>query len=155
MSASPGPDPHPVFVYGTLQPGGRYWARFAAPYVTGVRPARVRGTLYDLPAGYPALVPAAGPGEDGSGADAPWVHGVLLLSAHPGFLPGLDRLEGFDPARPPAANLYQRVLLPVWPDHPEGPSLTPTAAPHRAWVYVMESARLPSGARLLPAGRWP
>lgn len=146
-----------LFVYGTLKRGhtGHYLLR---EDLAGA-PASVRGTLYELPQGYPALsvpqedVRAVGTSspdadartEEAFGAekiapkDGPRVHGeVFRIEGPPEWLSKLDRYEGFDPR---GASLYRRVLIPVH----AGPEPTP------AWTYVMDS---PTGKHL-PEGRWP
>ncbi|MHB8781780.1 MAG: gamma-glutamylcyclotransferase, partial [Candidatus Geothermincolia bacterium] len=59
----------PVFVYGTLKPGGKLY-RHVADVVGDVKTARVQGRLYETPFGYPLLVP--------SGEEGVWVQGFLL-----------------------------------------------------------------------------
>ncbi|GAA0648584.1 hypothetical protein GCM10010174_85030 [Kutzneria viridogrisea] len=83
--------PHPnswparVFVYGTLQPGGRAW-RLIRPMVVGrPRPVRVPGTLYDTGLGYPAL-------RLGGSGEVPGA--VLTLRDPAACLPVLDEYEG-------------------------------------------------------------
>ena len=126
------------------------------------REATVRGRLYDLPYGYPALVvpkediratgatdyPADA--EKGRVAEAGsqealsgWgiVYGEVLGFDDPGErLPALDSLEGF---RPDEKSFYRRVLIPAM--------LAQTGATVLAWAYAIESE---SGV-YLPGGRWP
>ena len=122
----------------------------------------MRGRLYDLPFGFPALV---GPEEDvyavGTGdylADAElsqnigsgeredlagWdvVHGELMTFGDPAErLPPIDGLEGF---RPGAQSFYTRVLVPVTPARGGQTEL--------AWTYSIEEG---SGV-YLPMGVWP
>jgi gamma-glutamylcyclotransferase (GGCT)/AIG2-like uncharacterized protein YtfP len=125
------------------------------------REATVRGRLYHLPYGYPALIvpetdiratgttdyPAdaekggvaeAGSQEGLSGWDT--VYGEVLSFDDPGErLPALDRLEGF---RPDEESFYRRVLTPA--------TLSRTGATVLAWIYAIESE---SGV-YLPGGRW-
>ncbi len=146
-----------VFVYGTLKRGQRnhvycHGARF-------VRDATVRGRLYDLPSGYPALVVphedvrAAGtadPQRDVREAQGlnhqpqemkgPEVFGELYTFDDAARLRALDRLEGFEPGNP--FGPYRRVLL---------PARAADAGIVLAWVYVAGEA---CGTHL-PAGRWP
>jgi hypothetical protein len=124
--------------------------------------ASVRGRLYELPSGFPALVvpetdvQATGTTDYLADAEAPnrvragsqesyldWdmVHGELLSFEDPeARLPALDGLEGF---RPGEQSLYKRVLIPV--------TLLATGTPVLAWTYVGEAAR----GVYLPGGRWP
>ncbi len=131
-----------------------------------VEEARVRGRLYDLPSGYPAMVVpeedvrAVGTADSARDAseqqalnhvgvhrqegvhrqDGIVVYGELFTFDDPEErLPALDRLEGFDPYGP---NPYRRVLI---------PAETSGGAGVLAWAYVAED---PSGTHL-PGGRWP
>ena len=150
-----------VFVYGTLKRGQRNHGRLCDGLVTA-REATVRGRLYDLPYGYPALVvpeedifatgttdyPAdaergraaeAGP----QGAPSGWgtVYGEIFGFDDPEErLPALDDLEGFHPDE---ESFYRRVLIPATP--------TPTGTTVLVWAYAIESE---SGV-YLPDGRWP
>ena len=151
--------PFALFAYGSLKRGLLYHDRFCTGTIHAEE-ATVRGELYDLPFGFPALVVppedvratgTADPIRDAAterrlGAsevvpvsDGPRVFGELYVFDDPEErLPALDRLEGFDPA---GQSLYRRVLLPV--ALPESVTL--------AWAYVMGG---PSGVHL-PGGRWP
>lgn len=121
----------------------------------------MRGDVYDLPQGYPALVVpgesiyALGTGYPTWDAEEQWrlsrgpvpplegqrVFGEIFAFDDPeSRLPALDRLEGFDPTD--ASSHYRRVLLPV--ETSEGSSLL-------AWAYVVEE----SSGTYLPEGRWP
>jgi gamma-glutamylcyclotransferase (GGCT)/AIG2-like uncharacterized protein YtfP len=149
-----------VFVYGTLKRGQRNHA-----YCHGaarVRGAKVRGALYDLAEGYPALVVpeqdvlAVGSAdhlrdvaEVGYGSrpveipalERPTVFGELYTFDDPEErLPDLDLLEEFVPGNP--ASPYRRVLI---------PALTEDGTVVLAWSYA---ARHPGGKHL-PEGRWP
>ena len=88
--------------------------------------ATTRGTLWDLPAGYPAL----GPGEG-------LVHGELVDPPDDRLLRALDGYEGVQ------EGLYRREAVDV----------TVGLRAVRAWAYVMDD---PSrhGGRRLPHGRW-
>lgn len=112
-----------LFVYGTLMTGGTQEALLGRSSRT---PATTRGTLWDLPAGYPAL----GPG-------AELVHGEVVELAHAAMLGVIDRYEGV------SEGLYRRVLVDVQID----------GRADRAWTYVMDQPRL-RGGRRVPGGRW-
>lgn len=127
-----------------------------------VEEATLRGRLYDLSLGFPALVVpeesvrAAGAADYTSDARASGrlaedggakvssgavVHGELMAFDDPeDRLPAIDALEGY---RPGAQGFYKRVLVPV---EPSGANATVLA-----WAYAVESA---SGV-YLPGGRWP
>lgn len=99
-------------------------------------PARIRGRLFDLPAGYPAC----GEGEG-------WVDGFLLYFDDPGALAAIDRFEGYDPEGPAGGNLYFRRRVAVF-DPPGEPF-------DAAWAYFMSPERLGAeGARPWPGGLW-
>lgn len=148
-----------VFVYGTLKRGERNHDAFCGGAMT-TEETTVRGRLYDLPAGYPALVVpeedvhalgTADPSRDaaeggrhsavGAGpAGDLAVFGELLTFDDPEIrLPVLDTLEGFVPGDP--SSPYCRVLIPTF---------TENGATQLAWAYVVNEA---SGRRL-PSGRW-
>ncbi len=151
-----------MFFYGTLKRGHRNHD----PFCRGARfvdEATLRGKVYGLPLGYPALIV---PREDviAVGTSAPLrdaaeqsrlarehgearppggtrVFGELFAFDDPeARLPALDRLEGFDPED--GSSPYRRVLLPVETANNDGVL---------AWAYVVEAT---SGVHL-PEGRWP
>jgi len=150
-----------VFVYGTLKRGQRNHERFCRG-VLAVSEASLRGRLYDLPLGFPALVVPkedvratgtadyradvetqnhARSGTPGTSPNRDVIHGELMSFDDPEeCLPALDGLEGF---RPGEKSFYGRVLVPA--------TLAKTGAIVPAWVYVVEAA---SGV-YLPGGCWP
>ncbi|HET7272229.1 MAG TPA: gamma-glutamylcyclotransferase family protein [Rubrobacter sp.] len=149
-----------MFFYGTLKRGQRNHDRYCRGALR-VEEAKVRGELYDLPFGYPALVVpeesihAVGtedltrdiqeqlqPGRERvPQLEGPRVSGeILAFDDAESRLPPLDRLEGFDPAE--ASSHYMRVLLPV----ETGESLGILA-----WAYVVKA----SSGTYLPGGSWP
>jgi gamma-glutamylcyclotransferase (GGCT)/AIG2-like uncharacterized protein YtfP len=148
-----------LFFYGTLKRGQINHARFCRGFASA-EDATVRGSLYDLPFGFPALVVpeedvrAVGTDDPSHDAalqqrlapqiaprpDGPRVFGELFVfDRFDELLPALDRFEGFDPVAD--SGLYRRVLVPV-----ETPRKTILA-----WVYAQ---RKPAGS-YLPNGRWP
>ncbi|BBL79155.1 AIG2 family protein [Rubrobacter xylanophilus] len=148
-----------LFLYGTLKRGQPSHEAFCQGYLS-VAEAAVRGEIFTLPDGYPALVV---PEEDmlatGTAdplADAalqeraehrelpepqrPLVRGELYLFGDPeARLPALDAFEGF---RPGGESLYLRVLVPAL--------AAGTVVP--AWTYTMPGE--PEGTPL-PGGVWP
>ena len=125
-----------------------------------MREATIRGRLYELPNGFPALVVpeedilATGTTNyladaeeqrhvvlDSRGPSTRWdtVHGELMIFDDPEErLPALDALEGYVPGE---EGLYERVLVPV---EIAGETVL-------AWTYRMERA----AGVYLPGGRWP
>ena len=148
-----------LFFYGTLKRGHANHERFCRGY-RRVEEATVRGRLYDLPSGYPALVVpeedvrglgTADPSHDAAEQqhlartgvyrpDGTLVYGELFVFDDPEErLPALDRLEGFDPG---GSSLYRRVLIPA--EFSGGAGVL-------AWAYAIEK----SSGVYLPGGRWP
>lgn len=133
---------HPVarsfslFVYGTLQPGEENYDRYCKKWVTQVQAATVRGRLFDLPLGYPALT-----------AGDNLVHGFLLSFGDPAVLALLDDLEDYDPDRSPNQNEYLRVRTQAL--SPAGQRLG------QVWIYQMQPERVAHARGLwLPDGKW-
>jgi gamma-glutamylcyclotransferase (GGCT)/AIG2-like uncharacterized protein YtfP len=113
-----------LFVYGTLMTGER-----TAGLLGDCRrqPARVRGQMYRLPAGYPAIR---------LGGDA-LVHGELVSGFEARRLGVLDQYEGVN------QGLYRRVEV----------TALCGLERVRAWAWVMDDPYLRGGV-LLEAGRW-
>jgi gamma-glutamylcyclotransferase (GGCT)/AIG2-like uncharacterized protein YtfP len=87
LSGAPDPDAWParLFVYGTLQPGGRSWHLLAAAAAGPAEPVTLPGTLLDTGLGYPAMLREDGPGVPGH---------VVPLRDPAVLFPRLDRFEG-------------------------------------------------------------
>lgn len=109
-----------VFVYGTLQPGERYYGPYCADAVIEAVPAIAHGELYDLPLGYPAMTPGDRP-----------IQGYCLTFDSPDALARLDELEEYEPGRSPQENEYQRETIEVF-------SLDRQPLGY-AWVYRMST----------------
>lgn len=116
-----------LFVYGTLMQGQPLEGYLAA---LSPRPARTKGHLFRLPAGYPALAPH----ESGD-----WVQGELVSLPSLARLTVLDMVEGVD------KGLFSRRKIPV--DF-QGQS-------HHVWAYVMTRSKIEAiGGRPIPSGDW-
>ncbi|TNE85652.1 MAG: gamma-glutamylcyclotransferase [Deltaproteobacteria bacterium] len=114
----------PLFVYGTLmEKGGQGGLIGHLPR----RPATMRGSLWRMPAGYPALRTDA-VGE---------VHGELVELTDEAIFRILDAYEGVD------EGLYQREVRTAVVGLVRIP----------AWVYVMRDPEQRGGTHL-PSGRW-
>ena len=123
----------PVFVYGTLRPGGLAFRRIAL-FVRGIERAVLLGAdLYDLGA-YPMALPGAG-----------IVVGELLTvhdEVYAYALHGLDRYEGYDAARDDGLYLRQRVTV------------TPSEGrPVTAWTYLGKPETV-AGRPIIAGGDW-
>jgi gamma-glutamylcyclotransferase (GGCT)/AIG2-like uncharacterized protein YtfP len=119
-----------VFVYGSLMPGGSYWARYCAGKVTAQQRARVHGRIFCGHDGYLALTTAID--------DLRWVPGWVLTLRDESVLRDFDQLEDFDAGRAPEQNDYQRVRVNYFADDD---SPAPTAL-GEAWAYVMTETQL-------------
>lgn len=126
----------PLFVYGTLKPGQWAFDQFCQGQVLALAPALVRGRLYHLCLGYPAL--SLEPG---------WVQGVLLTLARPESLAAIDDFEEYDPQAPDQSP-YQRRWQPVY--HLDRRPFS------QAWLYTMAPDRIQRlEGEWLPEGVWP
>ena len=133
-----GGSPLVMFFYGTLKRGERNHEHFCGGALR-IEEGAVRGDLFDVQLGYPALVVpeesicAFGTGDYRRDAEeqqrlgrgpvplleGPRVFGEIFAFDDPeSRLPDLDRLEGFDPAD--VSSNYRRVLLPVEKDEGSG-----------------------------------
>ena len=125
-----------VFVYGTLKPGESNH-HYCGNLILNQAPALVRGRLYALPAGYPAMTTGEG-----------WVKGVWLTFADSQLLSALDQLEEYVPDRPAAQNEYQRVWVELFSGDQELIGF--------GWTYQMSAERIrQEGGRFLGSGEWP
>lgn len=123
-----------VFVYGTLKPGERNF-HYCDGYVESETLAYVRGVLYELPFGYPAMTRGNRK-----------VKGVLLKISNPAILMNLDSLEGYDPQRTSGANEYERHLVKVY-------SLEDRFIVE-AWTYFMNLAKIEQYQGTLIESNW-
>lgn len=130
-------EPIHVFVYGTLKPGGHYWAQFCEGKVSEATPAMVKGLLFHLPMGYPALCI--------DHTDC-WAHGFILTLTNEAALAGFDFLEGYHATRSENKNEYQRVRF---------DALTGNKQKLNVWTYVMKVEKIDAlGGTPVPGGNW-
>lgn len=123
----------PVFVYGTLRPGGAAFGRFAAS-MRKVEPARLDGAdLYDL-GPYPMAV---------AGAGVVWGE-VLHLNplVYHFTLHALDRYEGYHP--PTDGGLFVRRAVQV---------TLASGERSAAWTYLGQPEQV-EGMPRVPGGDW-
>lgn len=127
---------HRIFVYGTLKPGGRYHRRYLQGRKHSALPGYVRGRLYTLRDGYPAMTE----GDD-------WIKGCLIAFDDDRILQDLDKLEEYYPDHPRHESFYYRAEVPCFDcDKRE---LMP------AWVYLMDPATVRTEQGVyLPKGTW-
>ena len=134
-----------VFVYGTLKPGEENYQAYCDKKIKHTERAFTFGTLYDLPAGYPAMTWGKNP-----------VYGYVYEFADIAVLNQLDELEDCDPAAPSSQNLYNRYKIEVFrfqtnPSNQVGVSDSLGCT----WAYFMDYQRiLELGGTLLPDGWW-
>jgi len=116
-----------LFVYGTLMSGDQSGGLL---HGLPVEPARTKGRLYRMPAGYPAMV---------LDKDGPWVQGELVTLDNPGRLLLLDTFEGVP------QGLYSRKVIRV--------AFGGRSA--ACWAYVMTAAQVKSRkAARLKGNNW-
>lgn len=131
--------PEELFVYGTLLPGQKNF-RHIASLVSGHEVAKVRGRLYYIPWGFPALVESD---------EAGWVCGALLRFGCPvgEALEVCDHIEGYRP-EDEKGSLFIRVVKKVVPEKGE---------PRQAWCYCLSPywrPRLLKIAEEIVGGDW-
>ena len=125
-----------MFVYGTLKPGEAAHEQYCAPYLKASQPAWVRGVLFHLPQGYPALT-------EGDR----WVEGALLHLREEAAIAQMDAFEDYDPTLPDVENLYVRRSRPVFSTERQSLGL--------AWIYLMAPERVAElGGIVIPNGVW-
>ncbi|WP_052055547.1 gamma-glutamylcyclotransferase [Myxosarcina sp. GI1] len=125
-----------VFVYGTLKPGESNYQYYCAAKVRSRSPAYVRGKLYSLPFGYPAI--AEGDNK---------VTGFLLEFTDFNVLQDLDFLEGYGEDRDLELNEYYRLLVPVY-------ELDSDRLLTNAWCYFMEESKIARFKGIAVASGW-
>lgn len=124
-----------IFVYGTLLEGEEN-SGFTAGLPTS--PAKARGCIYRMPAGYPAMVVAPAhiaPRDQRQG----WVIGELIELPDDRRLAFLDNLEGVN------RGLYVRTKINV--------SVASRTCEAWAWVMPYEQVKRMKGA-LIKGGQW-
>lgn len=129
----------PLFAYGTLRPGGRYWENIAH-CIQDYEPAQAHGfQMYEMPEGYPAIEPGQGT-----------VVGDLLYvraGQRELLLEIADEIEGYEPQS--LDSLYIRLTADVERFRKPG-LLIP------AYIYVIHPGRgsLAELAEPIAGGDW-
>ncbi len=119
-----------LFVYGTLREGGSNHAWLQRTQPEGLTRAWVAGRLFQLSAGYPALVPAPEPDKPPPGPG--WVRGDFV-----GYEDDQDlncALADLDPLEGVEEGLFTREILPV---------ILESGHRYHAWTYLFHVERLP------------
>ncbi len=125
-----------VFVYGTLKPGEANYLAYCEGKIASQTPAYIRGDLYHLSVGYPAIT---------LGDNR--VYGVLLTFYTIEVLTSLDCLEDYQPDRKAELNEYNRRLVTVY-------NLKDLAIA-QAWAYFMTLAKVKQyGGKQVLSGNW-
>ena len=112
-----------VFVYGTLKPGEKNYLNYCAGKTIKETKAYVRGQLYHLSLGYPAITKGDKK-----------IEGYLLTFADRSILTSLDELEDYQPKRSPDLNEYYRQQVSIY-DLADGFLA-------EAWVYLMNIEKI-------------
>ncbi len=122
------------FVYGSMSEGLVHFQKIK-DFVLSSKPARIQGKAHRLKVGYPVVL------EDGSDA----IPGHLItLKTTDLLVQLLDQFHGFD-SMDEARSLYYRKTVNVWLDDQTQES---------AEVYLLNSRKLPSNAKVIPQGDW-
>lgn len=124
-----------VFVYGTLKPGYENHNLYCRDRLLESRPAQVKGELYSLSLGYPAMAHGNS-----------WVQGFILTLIEEGStLQDLDALEDYQPHR--NNNLYEREKANVFDSN--GKLI------EKVWTYYMEIDTIQKHNGIpIPSGNW-
>ncbi len=132
----------PVFVYGTLKPGGFYHDTYCGGFRFDAEAGQVKGELFELPSvGYPGAIES----------EANHVKGFLLTFHHSEseVLEKLDLLEGYDEERRPEENEYYRTRVSVFDENRR-------VLCDQAWCYFMKPEKITRlNGVLLESGCWP
>lgn len=125
-----------IFVYGTLKPGQSNYG-CCRDRLLSAEVAMVRGQLFDLPLGYPAMT-----------LGNQWVKGYRLLFPDEQILLTLDELEDYSFYRPSSRdNEYQRVWVDIFSC--QGERLG------SGWTYRMDIDRVQLyHGRPIDSGEW-
>ncbi len=124
-----------VFVYGTLKPGQANYG-CCGNHLLSTEAAMMRGQLFDLPVGYPAMT-----------LGDQWVLGHRLIFPDEEILLILDELEDYSPHRPSDENEYQRVWVEMFSRQAQSLG--------NGWTYQMDIERVQRyQGRLVASGEW-
>ena len=124
-----------IFVYGTLKPGEANYSRYCDGHIVSQQQAYIKGTLYNLPFGYPAMTKGDNKAK-----------GILLTFKNPSIIENLDRLEGYQSQRDANLNEYYRSLVSVY-------SLDDRLL-DRAWAYFMTLKQVQKYGGVLVESNW-
>lgn len=122
------------FVYGSMVEGLVHFNKIK-DFVVETLPAQIKGTAYRLKVGFPVVL------NEGS-SQIPGQ--LLLLKANDFLIHLLDSFHGYSSTEE-SKSLYWRKEIDV--ELPDGSS-------EKAWSYVLNPAKLPKNASLIPDGDW-
>jgi gamma-glutamylcyclotransferase (GGCT)/AIG2-like uncharacterized protein YtfP len=124
-----------IFVYGTLKPGQANY-RYCRDRLLSAEAAMVRGQLFDLSVGYPAMT-----------LGDQWVLGHRLIFPDEQILLALDELEDYSLYRPSHDNEYQRVWVEMFSRQAQSLG--------GGWTYRMDIDRVQRyQGRPVDSGEW-
>ncbi len=131
-----------LFVYGAFSKG-MVLAHHLDRYVMERRPATVRGFIYRMPVGYPALVLSAN--RENQAIEGDLIPGDLIKVQAPEIVFRLlDELNGYLPMNPQkSVYLKQRVNV-----------RTIDGLIQECFVYALNSSKLPNQAERIQGGDW-
>ena len=118
-------------------PGGKYYEYITKDFEVSYVQAKVKGLLYDLKIGYPALL----------SSKKNWVKGYLLNFNNSNVLKKFDQLEGYIDPNDNSKNEYSRIRIAVF--KLDGNYIID------AWCYVMDKAQLSCfDYQIIESGDW-
>lgn len=123
-----------LFVFGSFSEGMVHFKKIA-PYVEGLRPASVRGTLYRLPSGMIVMLNEGSHAISGHVADLK--NGDFLFSL-------LDGFHGVDLSEPSAGLFFRSEIA----------TMIEEGAVETVFGYFMNPRKLPRGAAQIDGGDW-
>jgi gamma-glutamylcyclotransferase (GGCT)/AIG2-like uncharacterized protein YtfP len=134
-----------LFVYGSMTEGMVHFGKIK-DFIQNIKPASAKGSMFKLKVGFPAMSLA---GEDR-------IHGQLveLKSESNLLLQLLDQFYGFvidDPGR----SLFLRKTISVSvTESSESDNETGDESLTEAWIYALNTNRMPAEIVLIPGGDW-
>ena len=123
-----------LFIYGSMFEGNVHYKKLE-PFIESKQSAKVKGAVYRLDVGYPIF--SEEPLHDVQGA-------IVRLVESPLIWPILDELHGFNAKNPEKSLFFRKETM----------AETNTGEVLASYVYVVNPAKLPKTAKLIPEGDW-